>query len=47
MGCKCSVCGKHVPYMPVSGFCSLECFITDLTNRVLTHMKRDGANPIN
>ena len=47
MGCKCSVCGKHVPYMPVSGFCSLECFITDLTNRVLTHMKRDSANPIN
>ena len=46
-GCKCSVCGKHVPYMPVSGFCSLECFITDLTNRVLTHMKRDSANPIN
>lgn len=46
-GCKCSVCGKNVPYMPVSGFCSLECFITDLTNRVLTHMKRDQANPIN
>lgn len=46
-GCKCSVCGKNVPYMPVSGFCSLECFITDLTNRVLTHMKRDEANPIN
>ena len=46
-GMTCPVCGKHVPYMPVQGFCSVECFTKDLTARLLTHLKRDEANPVN
>ena len=26
-GCKCPVCGRNVPFMPVQGFCSIDCFI--------------------
>lgn len=45
-GMNCSVCGKNIPYMPVQGFCSIQCFTQDLTTRIMTHMKRDEDSPI-
>jgi hypothetical protein len=29
-GGTCSVCGKHVDYVPMNGYCSIECFTKDL-----------------
>ena len=34
-GYQCIVCGKRVKYMPTDGFCSMTCFMQDLTTRIM------------
>jgi hypothetical protein len=34
-------------YLPAQGFCSSECFIKDLTNRVLTQRALSEKDPVN
>lgn len=46
-GSTCRVCGKRLAYLPAQGFCSSECFIKDLTNRVLTQRALSEKDPVN
>lgn len=46
-GSTCRVCGKRLAYLPAQGFCSSECFIKDLTNRVLRQRALSEKDPVN
>lgn len=35
-GFNCPVCGKRVKYIPINGYCSLNCFISDMETQLLT-----------
>lgn len=35
-GGTCPVCGKHIDFMPGNGYCSIECAVKDLKNKILS-----------
>lgn len=45
-GFTCPVCGKRMSFMTPTGYCSVQCFAKDLTNRLLTHMKLEQSDPM-
>lgn len=46
-GSTCRICHKRLAYLPAQGFCSTECFIKDLTNRVLVQRATSENDPVN
>ena len=45
-GGTCSVCGKHINYVPLNGYCSVECFIKDLLKRVAFNKKSKNTSKL-
>lgn len=45
-GGKCSVCGKHIDYVPLNGYCSIDCFVKDLLSRVAFNRKSKNSTKL-
>lgn len=41
-GSPCKICQKQVKWMPSNGYCSVECFLKDLLNRLAIHRAKQA-----